>query len=138
MSRLLNRENALKVIYIDLVRDDLEVDMILNDFNFISSVSDFIEPLTLDDEMTAVIKRASERKDIYALALEQYLNNWRFNRLGFMEQALLILACAELEIGLQDKVVVVNEAVRMAKIYADDDSYRLVNGVLDALWWMNI
>ncbi len=133
MSRLLNRENALKVIYIDLVRDDLEVDMILNDFNFISSVSDFIEPLTLDDEMTAVIKRASERKDIYALALEQYLNNWRFNRLGFMEQALLILACAELEIGLQDKVVVVNEAVRMAKIYADDDSYRLVNGVLDAL-----
>lgn len=133
MSRLLNRENALKVIYIDLIRDDLEVDMILNDFNFISSVSDFIEPLTLDDEMTAVIKRASERKDIYALALEQYLNNWRFNRLGFMEQALLILACAELEIGLQDKVVVVNEAVRMAKIYADDDSYRLVNGVLDAL-----
>lgn len=133
MSRLLNRENALKVIYIDLIRDDLEVDMILNDFNFISSVSDFIEPLTLDDEMTAVIKRASERKDIYALALEQYLNNWRFNRLGFMEQAVLILACAELEIGLQDKVVVVNEAVRMAKIYADDDSYRLVNGVLDAL-----
>jgi len=133
MSRLLNRENALKVIYIDLIREDLEVDMILNDFNFISSVSDFIEPLTLDDEMIAVIKRASERKDIYALALEQYLNNWRFNRLGFMEQALLILACAELEIGLQDKVVVVNEAVRMAKIYADDDSYRLVNGVLDAL-----
>ena len=133
MSRLLNRENALKVIYIDLIREDLEVDMILNDFNFISSVSDFIEPLTLDDEMIAVIKRASERKDIYALALEQYLNNWRFNRLGFMEQAVLILACAELEIGLQDKVVVVNEAVRMAKIYADDDSYRLVNGVLDAL-----
>ncbi|CAM3574070.1 transcription antitermination factor NusB [Erysipelothrix urinaevulpis] len=133
MSRLIIRENALKILYIHLIREEKKIEEIVDDLEFVSTVGDFIEPLTIDDEMLAVIKRAALRKETYGLALNQFLNHWRFDRLGYMEQAILILACSELEIGLQDKAIIVNEAVRISKIYADDDSYRLINGVLDAL-----
>ena len=132
MSRLNIRQNALVATYIHLIRD-LSLDEIIEDHNFVSSVGDFIEPLELDDEMLAVTRNAIERKDVYELALNRYLNHWRFDRLGYIEQAILILACSELEFGEQNRAVIVNEAVRLAKAYGEEDSFRLVNGVLDAL-----
>lgn len=131
MSRYTIRENALKIIYIHLLRNNMDVDQIISDLD--NRSSDFIESLSLDEEMAAVVKHACSRKDTYALAMDQYLTHWRFDRLGFIEQATLILASAELEFGEQDKTVIVNEAVRMVKIYGEDDSFRIINGVLDAL-----
>lgn len=130
-SRFTIRENALIVIYIHLLRNGADVNQIINDLAETSG--DFIEVLKLDEEMTAVVKHACKTKDTYALAMDQYLTHWRFNRLGYIEQACLILASAELEFGEQDKSVIVNEAVRMVKIYGEDDSFRIINGVLDAL-----
>lgn len=132
MSRIASRESALVATYIHLIRD-LDLDQILADHDFVSSIGDFIEPMQLDDEMYAVAKNAFERKEIYARALNTYMQRWRFERLGYIEQAVLILACSELEFGLQNKAVIVNEAVRLVKLYGEEDSYRLVNGVLDAL-----
>ena len=133
MSRFTIRENALKTIYIHLIRDNMDVSQIIRDLEYHTSLSDFIEPLPLDEEMTAVVIHACKRKETYALALNQYLSNWRFERLGFIEQAVLILASAELEFGEQNKSIIVNEAVRMVKIYGEDESFRIINGVLDAL-----
>ena len=65
--------------------------------------------------------------------MDQLLTGWRFNRLGFLEQAILLVACAELELGYQDRVIVVNEAIRLSKEYCDSESFKLINGVLDAL-----
>lgn len=132
MSRIASRESALIATYIHLIRD-LDLDQILDDHEFVSSMGDFIQPMKLDEEMYAVAKNAFERKEIYARALNVYMKRWRFERLGYIEQAVLILACSELEFGLQNKAVIVNEAVRLVKLYGEEDSYRLVNGVLDAL-----
>lgn len=130
-SRFTIRENALIIIYIHLLREGKDVQEIIND---LENPSDgFIERHLLDDEMTAVVKHACKTKEVYALAMDQYLTHWRFDRLGFIEQACLILASAELEFGEQEKSIIVNEAVRMVKIYGEDDSFRIINGVLDAL-----
>lgn len=133
MSRKNFRENALKTIYIHLMRNNMDIDQIISDVEFVSSLTEFIAPLTFDEEMLAVVKNGCKRKEIYALALDQHLKHWRFDRLGYIEQAVLILACSELEFGKQDKIVIVNEAVRIVKIYGQEDSYKLINGVLDAL-----
>lgn len=133
MSRYTIRENALKTIYIHLVRENMDVRQIIRDLEYHASLSDFIEALPLDEEMETVVIHACKRKEIYALALDQYLTHWRFDRLGFIEQAVLILASAELEFGEQNKTIIVNEAIRMVKIYGEDESFRIINGVLDAL-----
>lgn len=59
--------------------------------------------------------------------------DWSFGRLSLVEQAILMMALEELEVLEQPKAVVINEAVTLAKQFCDDDSYKLINGVLDRI-----
>lgn len=59
--------------------------------------------------------------------------DWTFNRLSVLEQAILLMACQEILVNQTPKAVVIDEAVGLAKKYCDDDSYKLINGVLDRL-----
>ena len=54
-------------------------------------------------------------------------------RLGFVEQAILMMAACELDLETAPKAIVIDEAVTLAKKYCDDETYRLINGVLDRL-----
>lgn len=131
-SRLIERQNAMIILYIHLMRLQ-SVEEIIEDNKFVSEMGSFTPSLAVRGEMLSAILNAIERKEIFALAIDQYLNKWRFDRLSLIEQAILLLACSELELGFQEKPVIVNEAVRLAKEFADDDSYKFINGVLDAL-----
>lgn len=68
-------------------------------------------------------------KDIISNKLE----NWSFERLGYIEQAILLVAVVELLSKDADRAVIINEAVEYTKKYADSDSYKLINGVLDQI-----
>lgn len=58
---------------------------------------------------------------------------WSFERLSFLEQAILLIgACEILEFDLNEHIVM-NEAVELAKKYCDEQSYRFINGVLKQL-----
>ncbi|MBR0230275.1 MAG: transcription antitermination factor NusB [Erysipelotrichaceae bacterium] len=59
--------------------------------------------------------------------------SWDFDRLGFIEQAILLMSAEELLHQDTDRAVVINEAVEIAKIYCDEDAPKLINGVLDQL-----
>lgn len=131
-SRLIERQNAMSILYIHLLRHQ-SIKAIIEDNEFITEIGDFTPDLSIKREMLEVIERAIERQEIYELAMNQYLKKWRFDRLSFIEQAILLIACAELELGYQEKPIIVNEAVRLAKEFGDDESYKFINGVLDAI-----
>ncbi|HJR68132.1 MAG TPA: transcription antitermination factor NusB, partial [Gemmatimonadaceae bacterium] len=59
--------------------------------------------------------------------------NWRLERLGAVERAVLRIAAAELLRGDPPPRVAIQEAVRLAERYGSAQSARFVNGVLDAL-----
>ena len=67
----------------------------------------------------------------YRLEISRYLKKgWTFERLSYLEQAILLVAIAELkELGI-DRKIAANEAVELAKQYCDEDSYRFINGIL--------
>ena len=50
-----------------------------------------------------------------------------------MEQAILLMACCELDLETAPKPIVIDEAITLAKKYCDDEAYKLINGVLDRL-----
>lgn len=131
-SRYAEREYAMVVVYIHLMNEQ-PIKEILHDNKFVSEVGDFIPAFNLQEEMLEVVLTVAKRKEIYARAMDQSLDKWRFDRLGYLEQAILLLACAELELGHQDPIIIVNEAVRLSKEYCEEDTYKLVNGVLDRL-----
>ena len=79
------------------------------------------------DLIKAAIKNAdSSIKDISA-----YLKDWTFERLNYVEQAILLSAYTQNKYLSQPKQVAINVAVDLAKKYADDNSYKFINGVLD-------
>ena len=43
------------------------------------------------------------------------------------------MAACELDLETAPKAIVIDEAVNLAKKYCDEDTYRLINGVLDRL-----
>lgn len=67
----------------------------------------------------------------YRLEITRYLKKgWTFERLSYLEQAILLVACAELKAAQLDKEIIINEAVELAKEYCDESSYRFINGIL--------
>lgn len=44
-----------------------------------------------------------------------------------------MMAACELDLETAPKAIVIDEAVTLAKKYCDDETYRLINGVLDRL-----
>jgi N utilization substance protein B len=71
------------------------------------------------------------------IAIDQQITdvaaNWRLDRLGAIERAVLRLAAAELSATDTPPRVVLQEAIRLAERYGSERSARFVNGVLDAL-----
>ena len=66
-------------------------------------------------------------------ALRDVTTNWRLERLGAVERAVLRIAAAELLNNEPPPRVAIQEAVRLAERYGSAQSARFVNGVLDAL-----
>ena len=65
--------------------------------------------------------------------LAEVTTNWRMERLGVVERAVLRLAAAELLRGETPPRVVIQEGVKLAERYGSAQSARFVNGILDTL-----
>ena len=71
--------------------------------------------------------------DKYKEEISGHLKRWTFDRLNYVDQAILLEAASEINLELNDRNVVIDEAIRIAKEYSDEDSYKYINGVLDNL-----
>lgn len=60
-------------------------------------------------------------------------SDWSYDRLSKLEQAILLMSFQDIEVNETPKPVVIDEAVQLARQYCDDQSYKLINGILDRL-----
>lgn len=97
-------------------------------------VYDNCETNEIDPFLYTITIDAMKYKEIYKEKINQSLNDdWEFKRLGYVEQAILMIACCELDLEVSPKAIVIDEAVTLAKKYCDEETYKLINGVLDHL-----
>lgn len=78
-----------------------------------------------------LIKAAIKNADSSIKEISKYLKDWKFERLNYVEQAILLSAYTQNKYLNQPKQIAINVAVDLAKKYADDNSYKFINGVLD-------
>lgn len=71
------------------------------------------------------------RRDELDTQLTPLLSKWRIDRLGVATRLILRYALWELSSTNTDPVVIINEALELAKGFAEHDAHRFVNGVLD-------
>ena len=73
-------------------------------------------------------------KDSLDELANKYMNNWTIDRLGFTDQAILRMSIFELLYTETPDIVVINEAVELAKTYSDEKVTKMINGVLDKVY----
>lgn len=84
-----------------------------------------------DDFCISIINDLKINKDNYIDEISKHLVKWSFDRLNLVEQAILLESVAELKLNINERAVIINEAIIFAKEYGDDESYKYINGVLD-------
>jgi len=105
--------NKVKYDVEDIIQDVLEID---NEFvrNMVYGVVTYKN--TIDD------------------LANKYLNKWTIDRLGNTDQAIIRMGIYELMYTDTPNIVVINEAVELAKLYSDDKVKDMINGVLDKIY----
>ena len=105
--------NKVKYDVEDIIQDVLEID---NEFvrNMVYGVVTYKN--TIDD------------------LANKYLNKWSLDRLGNTDQAIIRMGIYELMYTDTPNIVVINEAVELAKLYSDDKVKDMINGILDKIY----
>ena len=66
------------------------------------------------------------------------IKNWNFDRISRIDLAILRLSVYGLLFQKDtDGKIIINEAVKLAQEFGGDDSYKFVNGILDAVYKKN-
>ena len=125
MNRHQMREVAMTCLYQSfLLKKDIK-SVVFENLREANKIDPFLYAITID---------ACANLDYYINKINSLLNDeWTFDRLGYVEQAILIIAAAELTFETAQKPIIIDEAVTLAKKFCDDDAYKLINGVLDRL-----
>jgi len=128
LSRRKAREAAFKILFeIDLVNNDVEeaLHRLESDLSLREEMREFI----------AVLVRGtlSHRAEIDQ-RISRYSPDWPLERMPTVDRNLLRMAAFEMLYGGDvHPVVVINEAIEMAKIYGDDNSRAFINAILDRI-----
>ncbi len=90
------------------------------------------ENLSVDNEFVKdlVYGVITSEEEIDTIA-NTYLKDWKINRLDKTGAAILRMAIYELKYMETPPIVVINEAIELAKKYTDEDLVKMINAVLD-------
>lgn len=124
MNRSMLREKIMTIVYqISLYKSnnlEFDVDTVINEN--IEIENDFVKEIvygvmTYFDELGAIANK--------------YLEKWSIDRLDNTGAAILRVAIYEIKYTDTPPVVVINEAIELAKKYSDDSVRKMINAVLD-------
>ena len=123
-----SREVVLKLLYqIDVLGvDDCDGAQILEgNQNFFRG----LKPKEKEFVLKVIDRVLSELKKIDGL-ISQNLIGWSLKRLNPIDRNLIRMGIAESYFN-HEKAIVIDDVVRMAKKYGSEDSYRIINAILD-------
>jgi transcription antitermination protein NusB len=87
--------------------------------------------IKLDDEMVKEAAHIIKERETIDAEYLPLLENWRLERLGVCTKLILRLGIWELKYTDTDASIIINEAIEIAKCFAEQDAYKFINGILD-------
>jgi len=123
-----SREFALQVLYqLNMTKED--ADRALAQFQ-----ENFSPQGEVDEFLKRIVLGVLEHRGELDRLIEQYLENWRLDRINVIDRNILRMALYELlyceEIPPK---VTINEAIDLGKRYGSEDSGSFINGILDRI-----
>ena len=120
------RKNIMTILYQVNVYETNKVEYNIEDI--IKEVNPIDNEFVKDIVYGVIVK-----KDEIDKLANEYLNKWTIDRLGNTDQAIIRMAIYELLYTNTPPIVVINEAVELAKNYSDDEVKNMITGVLDKI-----
>lgn len=90
--------------------------------------------IELDGEIVKTVRAIAQEKDQLDEQIVPFLENWKFNRIGKCTLLILRYAIWEMHNSITPHNIIINEAIELAKCFAEKDSYKFVNGILDKIF----
>jgi transcription antitermination protein NusB len=87
--------------------------------------------IPLESESVRVSQAIIDERDMLDAKYAGLLANWRPDRVSVCTKLILRLGLWELLYTDTDPRIIINEAIELAKCFAEDDAYRFINGLLD-------
>jgi transcription antitermination protein NusB len=87
--------------------------------------------IPLDSEAVKTSQAIIDMREQLDQRYEKLLDNWRPERVSVCAKLILRLGMWELLQTDTDPRIVINEAIELAKCFAEADAYRFINGLLD-------
>lgn len=106
--------------------ETFEQDIVSEDF------SDFFVPFK-DDFKELLIAAVAQEKLIINKINSLIPKGWSFDRLPLIDRSILFMAISEITLEFDEKAIIINEAVEIAKLFCEEDQYKYINGLLDKL-----
>ena len=125
-----SRSELREKIMIILYQIDINKSQHIN-FNVEEIISDNLD---IDNEFVrdTVYGVITYEDEIIKIA-NKYLKDWDINRIDKTGAAILKMAIYELKYTDTPHIVIINEAVELAKKYSDDSVRKIINAVLDKM-----
>lgn len=121
------RKNIMTILYQINVYETNKIEYNLED------VIKEVNPIDNEFVKDVVYGVITKKEELDNLA-NTYLNKWTIDRLGNTDQSIIRMAIYELLYTKTPEIVVINEAIELAKLYSDDDVKNMINGVLDKIY----
>lgn len=121
MNRRTAREIAVQVLF----QHDF------NEMDSVEMIEELLEPKERNQFVIEIVHGVKENIVEIDNLINEHLVNWTIDRIATVEKTVLRIATFELKI-MQDAPprVIINEAIELAKKFADEKSGKFVNGVL--------
>jgi N utilization substance protein B len=145
-NEMLTQENEQVLRYDQLSRRDVRSLIFhllyaLEAFDYTESLEAIIDnfnrcfnmELPLDGELFKTTDAILKSQDHLDETYKPLLSNWRIDRISVSTKLILRLATWELLHTDMDPRIIINEAVELAKCFAEKDAFKFINGVLDGL-----
>jgi transcription antitermination protein NusB len=122
------REAALQMLFqLDIAPQDIEpaLETFWRDSNATEVVRSFADK---------IVRGAMEHRTVIDEVLTSTVHHWKLNRIAVVDRNILRMAVCEFLIEPETPpIVVIDEAIEIAKKFGNDDSGLFVNGILDAI-----
>lgn len=87
-----------------------------------------------DDYAQELAQGVEQHLSDFDTLIKKSAQNWDISRIGRVERMIMSVAIYEmLYVDGIDDAVAISEAVKIAKIFCADDSYKFINGILGAI-----
>lgn len=99
---------------------------------------DYQPPLEESKMATEIIRGVLKHKETIDAAIKRHSTNWDIERISRVSRAILRIGMAQLLMHQTPPKVIIDESVKLAKVYAEDDAGKFINGILDAYWNLDL